>query len=189
PHAILAGEGATAFARWAGFPVYDPATPKAREFIQKGLAKLKEGAVSPYNRPWLSFRERYPVFEPDGAGDTIGAVAFDGERGFAAANSTGGSALMLPGRVGDSAQFGAGLWAGPSGAVASTGIGEYIIRTLVSKEVYDRMGRGVPVQEAVEWGLTLFPEEIPIGLIAVGVDGHGIASRGSLPVGIRVKGD
>jgi L-asparaginase/beta-aspartyl-peptidase (threonine type) len=183
PHVLLAGEGATAFARWAGFEDYDPVTDKATEFLEKGLEKLEAGNVRPYYQPWIEFRERYPVFDPPEACDTIGAVAADGKGGFAAANSTGGSALMLLGRVGDSAHFGAGLWAGPAGAVATTGIGEYIIRGLVAKEVYDRMERGTPTQEACEAGLTLLPPEIPLGVIAAGPDGRGIASNGSLPTG------
>jgi L-asparaginase/beta-aspartyl-peptidase (threonine type) len=185
PHAILAGAGATAFARWAGFPEYDPATDRGREFLEKGMAKLREAKVSPYNQPWVEFRKRYPVFDDPGACDTVGAVAADGRGGYAAANSTGGSALMLVGRVGDSAHFGAGLWAGPAGAVASTGIGEHIIRTLISKEAYDRMAAGMPVQEAMETSLDLLPVEIPVGLIAVGEDGLGVAANGSMPVGVR----
>ena len=185
PHVLLAGEGATAFARWAGFEEFDPVTDRAEEFLRKGLARLREGKVSPYNQPWLAFRERYPVFEASEACDTIGAVASDGKGGFAAANSTGGSALMLLGRVGDSAHFGAGLWAGPTGAVATTGIGEHIIRKLVAKEVYDRMKEGMGTQDACEWGLTLLPAEIPLGVIAAGPDGPGIASSGSLPATVR----
>ncbi|MHC4778303.1 MAG: isoaspartyl peptidase/L-asparaginase, partial [Planctomycetota bacterium] len=135
PHVLLAGEGATAFARWLGYSEYDPATDKTREFIRDGLEKLREGKVSPYNQPWVEFCKRYPVLETGSVCDTIGAVASDGKGGYGAANSTGGSALMLVGRVGDSAHFGAGLWAGPVGAVATTGIGEHIIRTLAAKEI------------------------------------------------------
>ncbi|MHC4597638.1 MAG: isoaspartyl peptidase/L-asparaginase [Planctomycetota bacterium] len=184
PHVLLAGEGATAFARWAGFPEYDPATDRTREFIRKGMEKLKEGKVSPYNQPWVEFSKRYPVFEDPGGCDTIGAVASDGKGGYAAANSTGGSALMLVGRVGDSAHFGAGLWAGPAGAVATTGIGEHIIRKLVAKEIYDRMAGGAATREAAEWGLTLMEEEIALGVIAVGEDGHGIAANKSMPAAV-----
>jgi L-asparaginase/beta-aspartyl-peptidase (threonine type) len=185
PHVLLAGEGATAFARWAGFPEFDPVSDKAREFFKRGMAKLREAKVSPYNQPWIEFSKRYPVFEAGEAVDTIGAVAFDGKGAYAAANSTGGSALMLLGRVGDSAHFGAGLWTGPAGAVATTGIGEHIIRKLVAKEIYDRMEDGMTAQEASEWGLTLLPGEIPLGVIAVDANGHGVASSGSLPVGVR----
>jgi L-asparaginase/beta-aspartyl-peptidase (threonine type) len=186
PHVLLAGVGATAFARWLGFPEYDPATDRTRKFIREGLEKLKAGKVSAYNQPWVKFSKHFPVFEDSGACDTIGAVASDGEGGYAAANSTGGSALMLVGRVGDSAHFGAGLWAGPAGAVATTGIGEHIIRKLAAKEIYDRMAGGMGTQAAAEWGLSLMAEEIALGVIAVGPDGHGIAANKSMPAAALV---
>lgn len=181
PHVLLAGEGAEKFARWAGFEPYDPATDKARAFLAEGRKKLKEGKVSPYNRPWLEFMKRYPVLEEMEAVDTIGAVASDGAGKFAAANSTGGSALMLRGRVGDSAHFGAGLWAGPAGAVATTGIGEHIIRTLAAKEIYDKLAGGMGAQDAAQWGLALVEETIPFGAIIAARDGHGIAANKSMP--------
>ncbi len=185
PHAILAGAGAEAFARWAGFAPYDPTTPKAKAFLSRGRDKLEEGTVSPYNEPWLAFMKRYPVLEAMEGTDTIGAVASDGKGGFAAANSTGGSSLMLLGRVGDSAHFGAGLWAGPAGAVATTGVGEVIIRTLAAKQVYDRMEGGAGAQEAAAWGLTLVEDPVPLGIIVAGREGHGIAANRSMPSATR----
>ncbi len=118
------------------------------------LRDLRAGKAPDGARRWLSFDH-----------DTVGAVARDRDGRFAAANSTGGVSLMLPGRVGDSPIVGAGLYAGPNGAVATTGVGEEIIRRALSKHVYDRLDRGA--NRACESGLRLFPKSVPIGIIAV----------------------
>jgi beta-aspartyl-peptidase (threonine type) len=65
-------------------------------------------------------------------GNTVGAVAFDGEI-LVAATSTGGTFLKLPGRIGDTPLIGAGTYAdNESAAVSATGIGEHIIKTSLS---------------------------------------------------------
>jgi len=67
---------------------------------------------------------------------TVGAVALDEHGDLAAGASTGGIAAMLPGRVGDSPIIGAGVYAENSlGAVSCTGMGEYIIRLSLAKEI------------------------------------------------------
>lgn len=64
-----------------------------------------------------------------GLGDTVGAVCIDREGVPAAAVSTGGMWMKMPGRVGDSAIIGAGVYADESaGAACATGTGEEIIR-------------------------------------------------------------
>jgi L-asparaginase/beta-aspartyl-peptidase (threonine type) len=183
PHVILAGEGAESFARRHDIPPYDPATPRAQEFLRKACEKLREGKLSPHYSRWLDFRD-YDL--PEFGCDTVGAVAADGKGFFAAANSTGGSAIMLPGRVGDSCHYGAGLWSGPAGAVATTGIGEFIIARLMAREVYDALARGETAQKACEYGVALYEEEIPVGVIAVAAEGHGSAANRSMPVGVGV---
>ena len=66
-------------------------------------------------------------------GDTVGAVAVGSDGIPAAAVSTGGRWMKLPGRVGDSAILGAGLYADTRlGAACATGTGEEIIRCALS---------------------------------------------------------
>lgn len=180
PHVLLAGEGALAYARRKGVEPYDPATDQARAFFERSAARLRAGDLSPHYRRWLSFRD-YDL--PEAGCDTIGAVATDGRGFHAAANSTGGSGLMLVGRVGDSCHYGAGLWAGPAGAVATTGIGEHIIARLAAKGVYDLLDRGAGADEACEQGVASFPSDIPFGVIAVTDRGWGSAANLSMPVG------
>ncbi len=74
---------------------------------------------------------------------TVGAVALDQAGTVAAGASTGGIDLMLPGRVGDTALIGCGVYAdNEAGAVSMTGWGEGIIRVAVAKEICDRLGQG-----------------------------------------------
>lgn len=108
-HILLVGEGAISFARKCGFEHYDPKTSERIERWKKMISERKGE----------SFLE------------TVGAVAFDGQE-YAAATSTGGLWLKLPGRVGDTPIFGAGTYASPKGAASATGQGELIMRRLVA---------------------------------------------------------
>jgi len=67
---------------------------------------------------------------------------------LAAADSTGGVSLKLPGRVGDSPILGAGLYAdNRTGAATATGVGEIAMRLAVSKSACDAM-QGLTAQHA-----------------------------------------
>jgi beta-aspartyl-peptidase (threonine type) len=83
--------------------------------------------------------------------ETVGAVALD-ERGTVSAGaSTGGIAVMLPGRVGDTPLIGCGVYAdNEAGAVSMTGIGESIIRLAVAKEIIDRLAAGAGPEKATK---------------------------------------
>ncbi len=106
PHVLLVGSDATAFARKMGHVRYDPATPESRRRLKESLTQIRKGRVPRYARKWKSVQ----------LAGTVGAVARDRRGRFAAGTSTGGTAFMLPGRVGDSPIVGAGLYAGPHGA-------------------------------------------------------------------------
>ncbi|NNF05789.1 MAG: L-asparaginase, partial [Candidatus Eisenbacteria bacterium] len=146
PHLLLAGEGATAFAKLRGIPDYYPISGRARERLKRIRFFLAKEAP-PKEVSWESHRPEdfwnFPVSLQDtlrdlqGPSDTVGAVARDGRGGFAAGLSTGGTSLMLLGRVGDTPIIGAGVFAGPKGAVATTGDGEEIMRRVLAKEAYD----------------------------------------------------
>ncbi len=155
PHLILSGDGAVSFARMRGYEYYDPTTERAREKREKTIKKLKMGEISQYYHPEF-FRELL--------GDTVGAVAFfEGE--IAAAVSTGGTSLTLRGRVGDSPIPGAGIFAGDKGAVVATGIGEEIIRRMLSLSIYSRIGDD-SLEKICEEEIRKFGD-IPVGVIAI----------------------
>jgi L-asparaginase/beta-aspartyl-peptidase (threonine type) len=167
PHVLLAGKDATDFARSKGHRPYDPSTPESRQRLEESRLRIRDGRLPAYARRWRRFE----------VNDTVGAVARDRRGRYAAGSSTGGTAFMLPGRIGDSPLVGAGLYAGPAGAVTATGIGEEIIRRVLSKFVYDKIGEGLSPQGAADRGLALFPKSVPVGLLAVGSHGWGAASN------------
>jgi len=165
PHILLAGLDATRFARRAGFRTYNPATRESAARLQETLRRIRDGNVPSYYRKWRT---------SDNVG-TVGAVARDTYGHCCAGSSTGGTAFMMAGRVGDSPIIGAGVYCGPAGAVTATGVGEEIMKRVLSKFVYDRMAGGESAQEACNAGLALFPRSVPAGVIAVGHNGVGEA--------------
>ncbi len=165
PHIVLAGEGATEFARSRGFEYFDPKTERTIEILKKVKKKLKEKDLPPWAGKWKNYEIE----------DTVGAVAMDREGRFATGNSTGGTSYMLEGRVGDTPMIGAGLYASKRGAVTATGIGEEIVRFVLSKWVYDRIEAGLSPQEACESSLGFFGDDIPTGVLAVSESGYGVS--------------
>ncbi|RLG59817.1 hypothetical protein DRN86_03690 [Candidatus Geothermarchaeota archaeon] len=107
---------------------------------------------------------------------TVGAVAINSQGGVAAAVSTGGLSLKLPGRVGDSAIIGAGLYAdNEAGACVATGIGEHAIRSCIAKTAVEFMRNGLNAQESVIKALKDAGKRIKglyLGLIAVDREGE-----------------
>ncbi len=182
PHNLLAGRGATAYARARGHPDYDPTTPAAQAKFEKLHAMLAAGAVEPGWCEWdLPELERHwnfdvPFRDAVGCSDTVGAVASDGRR-FAAALSTGGTISTLLGRVGDVPLPGCGLHAGPAGAVCITGDGDHLARDRLAGRVYSWMEEGLAPDECVRRAIGRFPPEVAVGLILTTPDGHGGGSN------------
>jgi beta-aspartyl-peptidase (threonine type) len=186
PHWLLAGEGAERFARIAGFAACYHVSERARRKHEALLGKLAgPDAVLPnvanaaFSHYW-NYAAPHDFGTEDGC-DTVGAVARDGAGGFAVACSTGGSAPSLLGRVGDTPIIGSGFYAGKLGAVAVTGIGEHIVRRLLAHTVYQWLAQGMPMNEALEAGVALFPREIDIGIIAVTCGESGARSNKDMP--------
>ncbi len=165
PHILLVADGAVEFARKCGFNDYDPATAASRARLERGTAEFGRGNRPKWPRNWATYKV-----------DTVGAVARDGRGRFAASGSTGGTFPALRGRVGDIAMIGCGIFAGRHGAVAATGIGEEIIRKVLSKTVYDYMKEDISAQEAADRGIALFDRSISVGVITINDSGFGIAS-------------
>ena len=155
PHTVVAGEGASAFASEQGF------TTKAvfyRDIYER----------------WFNMREKYLAegrkFPPldactagkfedaeqltngnGGTHDTVGMIAIDPKGNLAAATSTSGLALKMPGRIGDSPIIGSGFYAdNAAGAATATGVGEDIMRGCMSFLAVQFMTEGLPAQQAAE---------------------------------------
>jgi beta-aspartyl-peptidase (threonine type) len=134
-HCLLAGEGAELFARERGFPECDP------ESLVLERERLNWNR---YRSAGLNLAEKFE--KPK---DTAGAVALDSRGDLAAGNSTGGVSFKHPGRIGDSALPGCGLYAdNRCGACCCSGWGEQIMRLVLAKGVVDDLGRGLAPGEA-----------------------------------------
>ena len=174
PHSLIAGDGATAFARALGFADYDPTTPEAKRRRDKALDTLlgKADAALPPGWDKFDWRRHYEFqrrLRDAGleTSDTIGVLVRSADGRFGGALSTGGTTLTLRGRVGDVPLRGAGLYVGPLGAVAATGNGEDIVREALARRVYERIAAGDSPERAVGFGLSMFAEPVTIGLIAM----------------------
>jgi isoaspartyl peptidase/L-asparaginase-like protein (Ntn-hydrolase superfamily) len=173
PHLLIVGEGATRFARAQGIPDYDPTCAenqarfkRVKDILQSGDPRqLEAWKRYDWKQGW-NFPK--PLKEALGSPDTVGCVTRDTQGRFAAAISTGGTTITFYGRVGDVPIYGAGIYAGPKGAVACTGNGEDIIKHLVAKAAYDRLAQGLTAQQAVDRTLAAFPPNIDLGLVAIG---------------------
>lgn len=166
PHVLLAGAGALAFARSEGFPDHDPVTARSRA-------------------RWANRRDA-------GMPGTVGAVALDRSGCFAAATSTGGVQMKLPGRVGDSPIPGAGNYANDAAACSATGKGELMMRVLAAKALCDRVVQGESAGRAVAAQLDAMQRTIgsDCGFILVTHTGVGIGHRTrSMPHGWQTDAD
>jgi L-asparaginase / beta-aspartyl-peptidase len=170
PHLFLAGDGATQFARSLGMPDHDPATPARRAETEALKARLRAGApdLPPFWRG-QDWRARWNYVAPlDGeSSDTVGCAVRAPDGRFGVALSTGGTAIMLRGRVGDVPIYGAGLYAGAHGAAAATGTGERIVEKLLAHTVNGWLAAGMRAQEAADRAIALIAAPASIGIIVV----------------------
>jgi beta-aspartyl-peptidase (threonine type) len=146
-HAMLAGTGAESFAREHDLPVCPTEELLAEPELERWRAAQSGG--NPRGR------------EPPGSApsDTVGAVAWDAEGNLAAATSTGGTFNKLPGRVGDSPLVGCGAYAdNRTGAVSATGLGEALMKVIISKAACDLIARGMSAQGAADAAISLLAE-------------------------------
>ena len=105
--------------------------------------------------------------------DTVGALALDAEGNLAAADSTGGVSLKLPGRIGDSPILGSGLYAdNQSGAATATGIGEQAMRLVICKTACDLMRQETGPSAATDT-IRLATKKVGIGLGILTLDRKG----------------
>jgi L-asparaginase/beta-aspartyl-peptidase (threonine type) len=194
PHLLVVGEGARALARLRDVPDYDPSSERAHKRYAEVQAFFAGYNHDPDFGSWgdrdparfwnLSADMKASLKAIAGPSDTVGAVVRDAEGRCAAALSTGGTSIMMLGRVGDTPILGAGLFAGPHGAVAATGDGEEILRRVLAKQVYDWIAAGTPAQEAVERGVAQIPDQFTVGLIAVSATDEGIADNRTMPAAV-----
>ncbi len=122
-HHLLVGEAAKKFGLELGFKEYS-----IEELT--GFSKFKEYLNLVKNEK--SYYKKLYETNRSISSDTVGAVAINSLGEVAAAVSTGGLLFKLDGRVGDSAIHGAGIMADSLSASVATGIGEYIIDSMLT---------------------------------------------------------
>lgn len=155
PHVLLAGENADKLATIYGLPPLPPMPPNLAERYVEVLKKVFSEEPSDYFykalKSFVTSNKTYYeiVREMIGVFDTVGAVAVDDNGVLAAATSTGGVILKLPGRVGDTPIPGAGFYASPSVACSATGIGEFIIRSMPCLKLSMEYEAGKTPEEAL----------------------------------------
>jgi len=137
-HVLVACAAARDIALASGLAKADLRTRNRVKAWERGLRELKS------KKPLYLSRTSPEIIKHFLAktSDTVGALGLDQDGNVAAACSTGGVSLKLPGRIGDSAILGAGLYAdNKSGAATATGIGEQAMRLVISKATCDLMRR------------------------------------------------
>ncbi len=157
PHALIVGPGALSFARTEGLSTCSAsALIVDRERERWEQARKEQAGQS---------NKVLPNCYGSGSGDTVGAVACDQEGRLAAASSTGGALLKLPGRVGDCPLVGCGLYADDrSGAATATGWGEGNIRIVLARRAVELLSSQRAAPEAARQA---------IGMLEARVNGRG----------------
>lgn len=132
PHVMLAGQGASDFARENGMEMVD-----SSYFYTERRWKALQHALADGNQ------EKF---------GTVGCVALDLDGNLAAGTSTGGMTNKKWNRIGDAPIIGAGTYASnASCAVSATGHGEFFIRYTVAREIAAIMEyTGASLQDAAD---------------------------------------
>ncbi len=144
-HVLMAGKRAEMLARAFSLPTFNPVTAERRRLLMK-FKKCRYDA----RLAWVQKNSKLLADHPEIlTKDTVGAVARDGTGNFAAAASTGGIMMKLPGRIGDTPQIGCGVYSDNlAGAASATGLGEVAIRLVLSKTVCMLMENGASAPRA-----------------------------------------
>lgn len=167
-HVMLAGEGAQRFARTMGFVDHDPVTTERRADWQDKKNRLNE-VLGKHSLRMRRFLKDHPEY----AGGTVGAAAVDASGVLAAATSTGGVTMKLVGRVGDTPIPGAGNYACTHVAASATGTGEYVMRSLATRRISERVEQGSSLVQAMGEVLEELGREYDADVGVIAVDRHG----------------
>lgn len=167
PHVFFAGAGAERIAEELGLAMVAPEHFIIPLRLEQLAAAKASGSIA------LDHVDDTAPRDPDAAFGTVGAVARDGYGHLAAATSTGGLTNKLPGRIGDSAVFGAGTFADDAScAVSCTGTGESFIRALFGHAVHGQLLAGRSLASACDAALADVRRYQGVGgCIAIGRDG------------------
>ncbi|MEO0139195.1 MAG: isoaspartyl peptidase/L-asparaginase family protein [candidate division WOR-3 bacterium] len=161
-HHIMYGKGAERLADIFQLPKADVITERSKERLERVKEKIFRGELDSYGfmEKTAELIRKYPELFIG----TVGAVATDGIS-VCAGTSTGGTSIKLPGRVGDTPIPGAGTWAERGVGASATGIGEGIIRVLLTKRFCDFVLMGMKPEYAAKSAVSL--TDYPVGIIGL----------------------
>lgn len=120
----------------------------AKRFAADNRAEMcaKEDLIA--DEPFQEWKQEQQVVDRP---NTVGCVALDANGLLVAGTSTGGTMNQQPGRVGDTALVGSGLYADNQlGACSTTGDGESIIPVVVAKTAIDLLAGDRHPEEAAQ---------------------------------------
>jgi N4-(beta-N-acetylglucosaminyl)-L-asparaginase len=155
-HHLLVGSGAQTFARNMGFTIEaDLNTPRSRELWLEWKRRTDPlHYLDPQKRASAGFETGVQMvaeglLEAEHFYGTINCNGVSPKGELAGVTTTSGLAWKIPGRVGDSPIFGAGLYVdGEAGAAGSTGRGEANLYGLCSFVIVENMRRGMQPKDA-----------------------------------------
>lgn len=149
-HVMFVGEGANKFAEKCGFEYF----PKEKLVVERELERWER-----YRKE--GFKGTRSAFVKDQTDGTVGAVAIDAKGNIAVATTTGGPPFKIPGRVGDSPLIGCGAYAdNETGGASATGLGEPLMKILMSKTACDFMCQGMSAQQAADASVKFLEKKV-----------------------------
>lgn len=167
-HVLLQGAGAQEFARMMGVASHNPVTEERRIQWREYREKFLRGDAGDWPKLKALMKEH-----PEFMHGTVGAVAVDEKDEVTAGTSTGGVFLKLLGRVGDTPLPGAGTYATKFGGASSTGLGESMMRTLITKTACDFMRMGLDAQGAASGAVNMLSNMLGTEAGIIVVDNQG----------------
>src|SRR5699024_4521389 len=112
---------------------------------------LTDRAKIHYKNRVYKLNQQENELTPYSGHDTVGMVALDQQGLMTAGTSTSGLFMKKPGRVGDSPVIGSGFYVDSEiGGATATGLGEDLMKGMISYEIVSFMSEGFSPQEACE---------------------------------------
>lgn len=143
-NSMRVGPGARQYAIEAGFEQKKMLTERAKKIWERRLEEMKRTGLSAY----------------DGH-DTVGMVALDSSRKMVAGTSSSGLFMKKSGRVGDSPLSGSGFYVDSQvGGATATGLGEDLMKGILSYEIVRLMSEGHTPQEACDQAVYSFEDKL-----------------------------
>ncbi|BBM36142.1 N(4)-(beta-N-acetylglucosaminyl)-L-asparaginase [Pseudoleptotrichia goodfellowii] len=141
---VLVGAGAEAYAHKEGFERKNMLTDRAKIHYKNRKKDIINLELKPYS-----------------GHDTVGMVCLDCSGNVVSGTSTSGLFMKKKGRVGDSPIIGSGLYADSEiGGASATGLGEDIMKGIISYEIVKLMETGLSPQKACEEAVFNFEEKM-----------------------------